>query len=99
MDCRRSRFLIPRYLSGRLSSAVRREFQDHLSSCLVCRRSLKNHRLLKDAVAQSVEETPRAPETLRSSIRLCMECMDHPGRTACPRLRFRLRLVEPSGGE
>jgi len=99
VDCRRSRVLIPRFLDGRLSGAVLEAFREHLGTCLVCRRSLQNHRLLREAVAKGVEESPRAPESLRSSIRLCMECMDHPGRVACPRLRFRPRLVEPPAGE
>ncbi|MGC8762353.1 MAG: anti-sigma factor family protein [Acidobacteriota bacterium] len=99
MDCRRSRVLIPRFLDGRLSAAASEEFREHIASCLPCRRALKNHRLLREAVAESVKESPRAPEALRSAIRLCMECMDHPGRVACPRLRYRLRLAEPPAGE
>jgi predicted anti-sigma-YlaC factor YlaD len=99
LDCRRSRVLIPRFLDGRLSGPALETFREHLDTCLVCRRSFQNHRLLWEAVAESIEESPRAPESLRSSIRLCMECMDHPGRVTCPRLRFRPRLVEPPDSE
>lgn len=91
--------LIPRFLDGRLTGETSAEFREHLASCLVCRRSLKNRRLLREAVAGSLEESPRAPEALRNAIRLCLDCMDNPGRVACPRLRFRPRLVEPLSGE
>lgn len=95
MDCRRFRSLIPRYLSERIGEAQRDEFQAHASACLPCNRSLTGRRALREAVSSGILDAQPAPRDLKDNIRVCMECMDHPGRRICPRLRFKMRLVEP----
>jgi len=95
LDCRTFRSLIPRYLAGHLDEGPRQEFQSHEASCLLCHNTLKGRRSLRESVSTGVLENRSAPEELRGSIRVCMECMDHPGRLVCPRLRFKLRLVKP----
>ena len=95
MDCRTFRSLIPRYLSGHLEEGPKEAFQSHEASCLLCHRTLKSRRSLRESVSSGVLENRPAPEELKGSIRVCMECMDNPGRLVCPRLRFKMRLVKP----
>jgi len=53
-------------------------------------RSLK---ALRTAVRSSFSTAGEAPAGLKENIAVCVRCMEDPGRTVCPRLRRKLRLV------
>lgn len=85
--------LASKYVAGQLEGPNKEALEEHLLSCLPCARALKALKTLYLSVDPQVRERRRAPCELRSSIRTCVECLDHPGRRVCPRLRYRLRLV------
>lgn len=93
MDCTSVRRHCARYLAGRMSAAARRRFEVHVEACLPCRRAVLSRRALVEALRSVPPVTAAVPEGLRDSIQGCMNCMDDPGRTVCPRLRRRLSLV------
>ncbi len=93
MDCDKVRRLAARYLGERLAARTRRRVEEHVKACLPCTRHVRAQRALRDSVKASKPALPPPPGGLRDSIHGCMNCMDNPGRTACPRLRRRLSLV------
>jgi anti-sigma factor RsiW len=93
VKCSRAVRLASKYLAGELSSPNREALEEHLLECLPCARAFKTLKTLYLSVDPEVRGKREAPSELRSSIRTCVECLDHPGRRVCPRLRYRLRLV------
>ena len=94
MDCKRALSLGAPYLAGRVTGPLRSQLEAHFGSCLGCARSLKSLKALRAAVKSSFSASENAPEGLKENITLCVRCMEDPGRTACPRLRRRFRLVK-----
>jgi len=96
MECLTVRRLAARYLGNRLALRTRRRLEEHVGACLPCARFVRARRKLRDAVDCEMPRTAPIPGTLRDSIRVCMNCMDDPGRTVCPRLRRRLLRLVPA---
>ena len=93
MECMRVRALIPMLMAGRLEEGRREEILGHLAGCLPCRKVYAMQKTIHASVFSVYEENKPAPSHLKESIRVCMDCMEDPGRRVCPRLRFKLRLV------
>ncbi len=93
MDCKRALSLEGPYLAGRLTGPLRSELEAHVGSCLSCARSMRSLKALRSAVRSSFLTAEEAPEGLKENIALCVRCMEDPGRTVCPRLRRKFRLV------
>ena len=93
MDCQRALSLEGPYLAGRLRGPTRSQLEAHLGSCLSCARSLKSLKALRSAVRSCFLTQEEAPAGLKENIAVCVRCMEDPGRTVCPRLRRKLRLV------
>jgi hypothetical protein len=81
-------------LAGRVKGSLSDKLEGHYGSCLACARALKAQRALKLAVQERFFRPVVAPGHLRESIGLCLRCMEDPGRTSCPRLKLRFRLVK-----
>lgn len=95
MTCARAMRLASKYLAGGLGGRTRGEFENHLHCCLPCTRAFKSLKTLHLSVDPRIRERRRAPFELEHSIKVCVECIENPGRRVCPRLRYRLRLVNP----
>jgi anti-sigma factor RsiW len=93
MDCKRALSLEGPYLAGRLTGPTRSQLEAHLGSCLSCARSLKRLKALRSVVRSSFSTQEQAPVGLKENITVCVRCMEDPGRTVCPRLRRKFRLV------
>jgi len=94
LDCKRALSLEGPYLAGRITGPTRSALEAHLGSCLSCARSLRSLKALRSAVRSSFFTSEEAPAGLKENIALCVRCMEDPGRTVCPRLRRKLRLVK-----
>ena len=97
MTCARAMRLASKYLEGGLGARTKDEFEKHLLCCLPCTRAFRALKTLHQAVDPRARERKRAPFELERSIKVCVECIENPGRGVCPRLRYRLRLVNPGG--
>ena len=93
MDCAKAQGFFGRYLRGELGAKTRKGIERHLSTCLPCTSAFKIAEIIHRAVSPCAAQGKRAPKALRDSIRVCVACMEDPGRAVCPRLRFKLRLV------
>jgi predicted anti-sigma-YlaC factor YlaD len=93
MDCSAVRRHCGRFLADRMGAAARRRFEKHIDECLSCRHAVRARRALAEAVRGVSLPAKALPDGLRDAIQGCMNCMDDPGRTVCPRLRRRLNLV------
>jgi hypothetical protein len=84
------------YLAGRVEGSLSEKLDGHYRSCVACAKALKAQRVLKLAIQARFSRPAAAPGPLRESIGLCLRCMENPGRTSCPRLKLRFRLVKPA---
>lgn len=58
MDCSRVRDLIPKYCSGELDADTRRQVEEHISGCQVCRDELKQEQELGRVISKSMADDP-----------------------------------------
>ncbi len=93
MDCEKALAHAAPYLAGRAEGILGAELEEHFGSCLSCARALRSQSALRNAIRETLPEPEGTPENLRESITVCVRCMEDPGRTSCPRLRRRFRLV------
>ncbi len=96
MDCEKALAHAAPYLAGRVEGTLGAELEEHFGSCLSCSRALRSQLALRKAMKENLPEPAGTPENLRESISICVRCMEDPGRTSCPRLRRRFRLVQGS---
>lgn len=96
MDCERALAYAAPYLAGRVGGILQEELETHYGACLPCSRALRSQSALRKALKETLPKHAGTPERLKESIEVCVRCMEDPGRTSCPRLRRRFRLVQGS---
>lgn len=98
MDCEDVRPLLEPYILGMLESAERQAVESHLERCLPCTRrwmeAQKCARKMDELLRQTLGAPTRAPDSLRSNLKVCLKCIEEPGDFTCPRLaRLYMRLA------
>jgi anti-sigma factor RsiW len=100
MECEHVRSLLEPYILGMLEEDSRREVEGHLEGCLHCtRRWIEEQQCARktdELLRQTLGAPTRAPDSLRSNLKVCLKCIEEPGNFTCPRLaRLYMRLAPP----
>ncbi len=100
MDCNSVRSLLESYILGMLDKDDDEAVAGHLERCLPCTRRMieaqRCARKMDDILRQTLGKTARAPDSLRSNLKVCIKCIEEPGNFTCPRLaRLYMHLAPP----
>jgi anti-sigma factor RsiW len=77
LQCREIESFLPAYVDGEFDAAERAAVESHLEECIVCRRAVRLHLAIKDAVKRAAPAV--APIELRQSVRLLLREEEAPG--------------------